>query len=367
MHEDPRNDSDGDVFRERIVHSSRDTESPVRYVTVAGDEEGYPNESELFGDHRENEVPLHFREVSEFLNRFSKPQSEESPATDGDEPLLGLEIDRPVRYGGLVIGQKVIDAFGDVRERIALFPFGNFSKTVNGRREKHENESGNENVFRISPSDEKHDDRYRSDKQYRTEVRLERQKKDDGSKKRHVRQVPSFEGRDFRAPPLQEIREIQDGSKFDEFHRLKRERKEGDVNPSLRAVVHDSDGEYDDKRNQSSEENMFRVFFKNRIRRLYDEREEEQSDKNVRDIAHEIEMVVRLGQLSRRDHERSHLERRVDAHGADHDHSEDDQGENDEKNTVIDAFRFQCGHARSIRLRKERGFESRFRRKRRRR
>ena len=68
LHENPGYDSDGDVFRERIVHSSRDTESPVRYVTVAGDEEGYSNESELFGDHRENEVPLNFREISEFLD-----------------------------------------------------------------------------------------------------------------------------------------------------------------------------------------------------------------------------------------------------------------------------------------------------------
>ena len=277
-----------------------------------------------------------------------------------------MEIDRPVRYGGLVVGQKVIDTFGDVRERIALLPFGNFSKTVNGRREKRKNESGNENVFRISPSDEKHDDRYRSDKQYRTEVRLERQKEDDGSKERHIGQVASLKRGNFRAPPLQEIREIQDGSKFDEFHRLERERKERDVDPSLRAVVHDSNGKNDDERYQSSEENMLRVFLKNRIGRLYDEREEEQSDKDVRNVAHEIEMVVRFGQFSRRDHKRSHLKRRIDAHGADHDHSEDDQRENDEKNAVIDGFRFQCGHARSMRLRKEPSFEPRFPRKRRR-
>lgn len=89
---------------------------------------------------------------------------------------------------------------------------------------------------------------------------------------------------------------------------------------------------------------MLGVFFKHRVGRFYDEREEKNTDEHVRNVAHEIEMVVRFGELSGRGHKRRDLERRVDADRADHDHSKNDEREDDEKNSVIDAFGFQRGH-----------------------
>ena len=99
---------------------------------------------------------------------------------------------------------------------------------------------------------------------------------------------------------------------------------------------------------------MLGVFLKDRVRGFDDEREQENTDENVRDVAHEIEMVVRLGKLSGSGHERGDLERRIDADRTDHDHSEYDESENDEKNAVVDTLGLQAGH-RKKRLVREGG------------
>ena len=96
---------------------------------------------------------------------------------------------------------------------------------------------------------------------------------------------------------------------------------------------------------------MLGVFLKDRVRGFDDEREQENTDENVRDVAHEIEMVVRLGKLSGSGHERGDLERRIDADRTDHDHSENDEREDDEKNAVVDTFGFEGRHARNRGLR----------------
>lgn len=120
LYQDPRHDSYRDVFGKGIVHPTGDAVSPVRDVTVARNEHHDTEEAEFFGDYREDEVTLDFRKVSEFLDRFSESEPEETPAPDGDEALFRLKIDRLVRDGRLIVGQEVVDAFRNVRERIAF-------------------------------------------------------------------------------------------------------------------------------------------------------------------------------------------------------------------------------------------------------
>lgn len=174
LDENPRNDSHRDVFGKKVVHPPGDPEPPVRDVTIARKEDGNPDESELFGDDRENEVALDFGKIAEFLNGFSETEPEKPSAPYGDESLFGLEIDGAVGYGRLVVGKKVVDAFGNVGQRIA-FAFGGFSKAVYRKGERRENGDGYEDVLGTSSSHEKHDYRDGGDQENGTEVRLEGQ------------------------------------------------------------------------------------------------------------------------------------------------------------------------------------------------
>lgn len=356
LYQYPRRYADRHVLREGVVDPSGYAVASVCDVAIARNEHHDPYESQFFGDYRKNEVPLHFRQVSEFLNRLSEAQSEETSTANGDKPLFGLEIDRLIGDGRLIVGQEIVDALGYVGKCIA-FSFGSLAETVYGKGEKAENNERHEDVLGIPPAREKHDDRNRDDKENGSEVRLHGEQEHDGSEERHVREVSPFERMDFRPSALEKIREVQYRSEFDEFDRLKRKRKEWNVYPSSRAVIDDSHEQYDHEGNQTAEENVFGVFLKDRIRGLYDEREEEDSDKHVRNVSHEIEMVVGFGQFSRRRHERSDLERRIDTDRADHDHSENDEREDDEEDSVVDAFGFQAGHARSTGLRMGRANE----------
>lgn len=174
LDEYPGNDSHRDVFRKKVVHPPGDPESPVRDVAIARKKNEDSNESQLFGNDRENEVALDFGKIAEFLNGFSETEPEKPSASYGDEPLFGLKIDSAVGYGRLIIRKKIVDAFGDVGQRVA-FAFNGFSKAVHRKGERRKNSDGYEDVFGTSSSHEKHNYRDRSDQKDRAEVRLEGQ------------------------------------------------------------------------------------------------------------------------------------------------------------------------------------------------
>lgn len=349
----PRRNPGCHVFGKRIVHPAGDAEAPVRDVAVASDEHDDSEESEFLGDDGKDEVPLHFGEVSELLDRFAEPESEKPPASYGDKTLLGLEVDGLVGNRRLVVSEEVVDTFGNVGERVP-FAVRRLPQSVDGKSEEAEYEKGDQDVFGIASADEEHDDGDRGDEENGSEVRLHGEQEHDGSEKRHVRQVTAFERVYFRPSPFEEVREIQDRAKLDEFDGLKGKRKERNVDPSSRPVIDDPDEQDYDEGEEASEKDVLGILFKDRVRRLYDESEEEYSDKHVRNVAHEVEVVVGFGKLSRGGHERRDLERRIDADRTDHDHSENDEREDDEKNAVVDTFGFEGRHARNRGLRTER-------------
>ena len=172
MDQYPRNDTYGDVFSERVVHPAGDAESPVGDITIASHEQHGSDETELFGNHRENEVPLDFRKISELLNGFSESQAEESSASYGDKPLFGLEINGSVRNGRLIVRKEVVDTFRNVRQGVPS-AVGSLSESVDGTREERTDKERDENMFDIASSHEEHDNDNRSDKQNGSEVRLE--------------------------------------------------------------------------------------------------------------------------------------------------------------------------------------------------
>lgn len=104
LNQNPCRNSNRHVFCKGIVHPARYSVTAVRDVAIARNEHHYSDEPQFFGDYGKNEVPLHFGQVSELLNRFPETQSEEASTTDSYEPLFGLEVDRLVRYGRLVVG-----------------------------------------------------------------------------------------------------------------------------------------------------------------------------------------------------------------------------------------------------------------------
>lgn len=178
------------------------------------------------------------------MNRFSKSETEESAAPYRYEPLFGLEVDGSVGNGRLVVGEKIVDAFGNVGQGIPL-ALGGFSETVYRERKNREYPDGNENVLDAPASHEKHNDRDRGDEQDGSKIRLERQKEHDRTQKRHVGQVSPLKGGNFAAAALKKIGEVQYRRKFHEFDRLKRKWKERQIDPPLRPIVFDSDEKHD--------------------------------------------------------------------------------------------------------------------------
>lgn len=195
-------------------------------------------------------------------------------------------------------------------------------------------------MFGVSSSDEKHDDGNRNDKHDGPEIRLEGQEKHNGRQERHIRKKPAFERCDLRPSPLEKIGKVQDRRQFYEFYRLEGKRKERYVDPSPRPIVHDPYEQHDHEGYEASKKEVLRVFFEYGIRRFYDEREQKESDNDVGDIAYQVEMIVRFVDFPSGRHERRNLERRIYAHRADHDHSENDEREDDEKYSVVDGFIF---------------------------
>ena len=56
------------------------------------------------------------------------------------------------------------------------------------------------------------------------------------------------------------------------------------------------------------------------------------------DIFQEVEIIIRFDEQSFCYHKRSHLERRIYAHGTNHNHPEYHERQNDEEDGVIDIF-----------------------------
>lgn len=124
-----------DVSGERVVYSPGDPQPPVCDVHVTGHEYENPDESQFFRDYGKYEVALDLRKVAEFLNGFSKTETEETSTTNGYETLLSLKIDCSIRNGRLVIGQEIVDPIGNVRKTVARFPRSDFSKLVHRKSE----------------------------------------------------------------------------------------------------------------------------------------------------------------------------------------------------------------------------------------
>lgn len=137
---------------------------------------------------------------------------------------------------------------------------------------------------------------------------------------------------------LEEISEIDDEPELHEFHRLKRKRKERDIDPPPCSIIGGSDEEYEDERKDPYDEDMFRISFEKGIRGFYDKSEEQETQKHMGDILQEIEVIIRFGKQSFRHHRRGYLKRRIDAHGADHDHPEHHERQDDEEYGIIDIF-----------------------------
>lgn len=122
----PRRDSRGHVLCKRIVNPPGNPEATVGDVTIASNENDDSEESKFFGYHGKDEVALDFRKVPELLDRFSESEPEKPPAADGYQALFRLKVDRLIGNGRLIVGQKVVDAFRDVREGVS-FAIGRLS------------------------------------------------------------------------------------------------------------------------------------------------------------------------------------------------------------------------------------------------
>ncbi len=78
MYEYPEGDTEGEIASKWILHGSRYEESAIGDQEIDEDEESSAKKSELFHDHREDEIPLYLRQIAKLLNRFAKSESKES-------------------------------------------------------------------------------------------------------------------------------------------------------------------------------------------------------------------------------------------------------------------------------------------------
>jgi len=242
-----------------------------------------PEETEFFGNYGEDKVSLYFRKVSELLDRFSESETEESPASDRDEPLFGLKIDGLVLDGSLVIRKEGIHTLGNVRHlgrTSAHLPYSVYPDSEYGTYE-----SAQSQVFEISTGHEEHSDCYWGYQEDRTEVRLQHQEKHHGSQQAHIRHEPIGEVSDNRLLSFQIRSKVEYDPEFCKLDRLQGKRQERNVDPPLGTVISYPDEEYGHKHYKGSQKNMLGVFFENRIRGFCHECKSQKPDKHVGNIS----------------------------------------------------------------------------------
>ncbi len=191
----------------------------------------------------------------------------------------------------------------------------------------------------ISSTDEKHGDNERSTDEDGTEIRLEYEEKHNNPEIEHIRKESVEKISDLRMTFLEKISKIDNESELHKLHRLERERKERNIDPSPGSVIGGSYKKYEDKRKYSCNKDVFRISFKKRIGSFYNERKKQKTEKYMGDIFEKIEIIIRLNEQSFRYHKGGYLEGRINAYGADHNHPEHHERENDEKYGIIDVFR----------------------------
>lgn len=130
--EDESCDTCGHVFTEKVIGHLSDEESTPPDIEIESDEQEYPDESELLSDHREDEVSLDLGKIAKFLYRLAESETEKPTTPDGDETLLGLEVDGLVLDRRLVVGKEVVDSIRDVRERIPVRVIAVFPDPIDG-------------------------------------------------------------------------------------------------------------------------------------------------------------------------------------------------------------------------------------------
>ena len=90
LYEYKHRDTECCIFAEWILHSSCDCKSSKYNRCIESEEYNGSEESEFLHDHREYEIPLNFRKVSEFLDRFPETEPKKSSASNRKEPLFRL-------------------------------------------------------------------------------------------------------------------------------------------------------------------------------------------------------------------------------------------------------------------------------------
>lgn len=340
MGENESSDPGSHVFPEEIISYLGDEETSPSDIEVKSDEEEYPDEPEFFGDHREDKVSLNFWEITKFLYRFPESETEKPATPDSDESLLSLEVNGLVLNCRLIVGKEVINPIGNVRERIPIRIVTMSPEAIdrNGENEKYERRC--HKVFYIPPPDEEHDDHDGRKDENGTEVRLEDEEKNYENKVRHVWDETVLKIAHLRLATLEEVGKIDDESEFHKLDGLEWEGKKWHIDPSSGPIVRHSDKEHEYKREESSNENMFGIFFENRIRSLDYNGKEDEAENDVRNIFEQVKIVVRIWERPLGNHERGDLKRRVHTHRTNHNHPEYDEGENDEENGIIDIFGF---------------------------
>ncbi len=227
LNEDKHSDARCDILRKRILDGACYHESPMSDEEVEEDEDDRSEESELFRDHREYEIPLDFREVSPFLYWFPESKTEESTAADGDESLLYLII-LPVRigflYDCLAISEEVVDTLRDIGEAISsAFGAWELPYAIDRYRSEEAYKKRYAYIAYIASSDEIETDGDGCNDEYRTEVWLEDKEEEHNPDDSEEWEESFAEIVHTHTPSFHEKCQHNDKAYLHEFHRLKRE------------------------------------------------------------------------------------------------------------------------------------------------
>jgi len=265
LSQDESGNPSGYVFTEKIIGHLSDEKSSPSDIEIESYEEEYPDESEFFGNHWEDEVSLNLREVSEFLYRLAESETEKSATPDRDESLFGLEVDSFVLDRSLIVGKEIIDTIRDIWERISIRIITVFPKTIdrNGKYKKYER--GCHEVFYIPSPDEKHNDHDGRENEDRSEIRLEDEKEYNDHEIGHIGDEAVFQIAHLWLATLEKVGKIDNESKFHKLNRLQRKRQKRYIDPPSGSIVRHSDEENEHEWEESRYENMFGIFFENRI------------------------------------------------------------------------------------------------------
>ncbi len=222
LHEYEDRDTECGIFCEYIFHGTSNGDSSIHDCCIQRKEDTGTKKSKLLDNHWKYEVPLNFRKVAKFLNRFPESESKKSSTSDRKESLFCL-IDFSIiisLFEEWLIGiEKVIDTFWNIVQWTSSRTC-EFSKRIYGECSQYADKKRNKEISTISTCNKIHGYHDGGYDENRSKIRLKSKEEKDreGNEKKWNKSLSKI--RKLWSFFLDKISKKEDESNLSKFNRL---------------------------------------------------------------------------------------------------------------------------------------------------